>query len=103
VLQPSEVWRETGAPGDTGLRGTLAEPIRDVRDIEIHTYPKDRVEPGTARPASVGSIIRTRPSLDVVVSFPHAEPQHLKDTARDLHREMWDRLHAQDHTMGGVS
>lgn len=55
------------------LRGTLSEPIRDARDVVFSTYPKDKVEVRTARPAAVGSIIRLRPYVSVVVAYPPLE------------------------------
>jgi hypothetical protein len=54
------------------LRGTIAEPLRDTRDVEIHLYPREQLVVGTARPASVGSIIQIRPRLSVVATFTHA-------------------------------
>jgi hypothetical protein len=55
------------------LRGTATEPVKGVTDVKISLYPRGQVEVGTARPASVGAIIQTRPLLDVVISWPHAD------------------------------
>jgi len=55
------------------LHGTMHEPVRDVRDVVMSLYPKDKVEPGTARPASVGAIVQMRPHLSVVVTFPQTD------------------------------
>ncbi len=55
------------------LRGTLNEPIRDVRNVLFSVYPKDKVVVGTARPASVASIIQIRPEVSVVSALPHVD------------------------------
>ena len=55
------------------VHGTLSEPVRDVRDILISMYPEDKLVVGTARPAAVGSIIRMRPEMSVVLTWPQAD------------------------------
>ena len=55
------------------LRGVLTEPVKDVRDVLISLYPKDKMEVGTARPASCGAIIRSRPELQFVITWPEHE------------------------------
>jgi hypothetical protein len=55
------------------LRGVLTEPVKDVRDVVISLYPRDRMEVGTARPASCGAIIRARPELQCVITWPQHE------------------------------
>jgi hypothetical protein len=55
------------------LRGMMNEPIRDVRDVLFSIYPKDKVVVGTARPASVASIIQIRPEISVVSPIPHID------------------------------
>ena len=55
------------------LRGTLDEPVREVRDVLISLFPREKVEVGTARPASVASVIQIRPHLSVVAAFPISE------------------------------
>lgn len=59
------------------LRGTLSEAIRDVRDIRISMYPEDDLLVGTARPASVGSIIQVRPDVSAVLTWPQREYDRL--------------------------
>ena len=49
------------------------EAIRDVRDVVFSVYPKDKVVVGTARPASVASIIQIRPYVSVVSPLPHVD------------------------------
>jgi hypothetical protein len=49
------------------LRGTLTEPI------VFYAYSREKVEVGTARPASVAAIIQIRPHVDVVIAYPHLE------------------------------
>ena len=56
------------------LRGTMAEPIRDVRDVMISLFPReDATNVGTARPASVGALIQVRPELSFVITWPPAD------------------------------
>ena len=40
------------------LHGTPNEPVLDVRDVVMSMYPKDKLEVGTARPASVVPLYR---------------------------------------------
>ena len=55
------------------LRGTATEPVRDVRDMKISMFPRDTLQIGTARPASVGSLIQARPKLSFVLTWPHVD------------------------------
>ncbi len=55
------------------LRGTLEEPVKGVQDVAISAYPRDKLEIGTARPASVGAIIGMRPRMEVVLTWSHME------------------------------
>jgi hypothetical protein len=55
------------------LQGVLTEPVKGVRDVRISLYPRDKMEVGTARPASCGGIIRARPELQVVIAWPQHE------------------------------
>lgn len=55
------------------LKGVLTEPVKGVRDVVISLYPKDKLEVGTARPASCGAIIRARPELQFVITWPQHE------------------------------
>ena len=55
------------------LRGTLDEPVRGVQEIVISMYPRDKVEIGTARPASIGAVIGMRPQMSVVLTWPQNE------------------------------
>jgi hypothetical protein len=55
------------------LNGVLTEPLKEVRDVVISLYPRERMEVGTARPASCGAIIRARPALQCVITWPHHE------------------------------
>jgi hypothetical protein len=55
------------------LHGKAVEPIRDVTDVEISMFPREPLVVGTARPASVGSIIQARPKLGVVITWPHVD------------------------------
>ena len=55
------------------LKGELTEPVKGVRDVVISLYPRDKMEVGTARPASCGAIIRARPELQFVITRPQHE------------------------------
>ncbi len=67
------------------LQGVLDEPVRDVWDIVLSLYPDARTKIGTARPASVGAIIRARSAIEAVVSLPHAEFDRLCSFALSGH------------------
>ena len=49
------------------LRGTATEAVRDVRDVRISMYPRNTLQIGPARPASVGSLIQ---ELSCVLTWP---------------------------------
>ncbi len=49
------------------------EPVRDVSDVIVSMFPKDKVEVGTARPASVGAVIQAKPHLQFVLTWPQTE------------------------------
>jgi len=55
------------------LRGTLDEPVRGIHEVRISMYPRDKVEIGTARPASIGAVIGMRPEMSVVLTWPQSE------------------------------
>jgi hypothetical protein len=55
------------------LRGTATESIRDVKDVKISMFPRDKPEIGTARPASVGAVIGARPEVSVVLTWPQVD------------------------------
>jgi len=55
------------------LRGTLDEPVRGVHEARISMYPKDEVEIGPARPASIGAVIGMRQEMSVVLTWPQSE------------------------------
>src|SRR5688572_25043993 len=53
------------------LRGKALERVRGVEDVLVSMYPEDEVRIGTARPASIGAVLRARPELHFVLSWPH--------------------------------
>ena len=55
------------------LRGVLKEPVGDVEDLQGHLHPTGRLDVGTATPAAIGSIIKARPKLTVVVDWPQED------------------------------
>src|SRR5262245_12275230 len=54
------------------LRGTTTEPVKGVTYVRI-MWPRDTVEVGTARPASVGSVLGAKPELSFGLTWPQAE------------------------------
>lgn len=55
------------------LRGTLEEPVKGVQDVVISMYPRDKLEVGTAKPASVGATIGMKPRMEIVLTWSHVE------------------------------
>ena len=55
------------------LKGVLTGPAKSVRDVLISLYRKDKLVVGTARPASCGAVIRARPELQFVTTWPQHE------------------------------
>ena len=55
------------------LQGKATAPIRDVTDMKISMYPREPLQVGTARPASVGAITEARPELSVVLTWSHVD------------------------------
>ena len=57
-----------------GVRGTLDEPIRDVRDVAIAVYPADVPLTGPPEgPACIGYINHFRPQVDAAVFIAHRD------------------------------
>lgn len=52
------------------LRGKATEPVRDVVEVTLSMYPRDEVTISTARPASIGALVRARPRLEFVLTWP---------------------------------
>lgn len=55
------------------LQGKATETIRDVKDVKISMYPREPLQVGTARPATVGAIIGAKPELSVVLTWSHVD------------------------------
>jgi hypothetical protein len=53
------------------LRGLLEEPIRNTKEVRISMYSEEKIQVGTARPASVGAVTQMRPEISIVLSWPH--------------------------------
>jgi hypothetical protein len=67
------------------LRGTLIEPIRDVRDIVFKLWPDPETRVGPARPAAVGYINGIRPAVDVAARCPTADFNYIWSLALSGH------------------
>lgn len=55
------------------LTGTLDEPVRDTRDVEIVLYPKDDPKPGAGPPPWIGLIHGVRPVMRPALFIPHRD------------------------------
>ncbi len=55
------------------LRGTVDEQIAETSDVAIHISAADKADRGSGPPPCVGAIIQVRPTVSVVVAFPHLE------------------------------
>jgi hypothetical protein len=55
------------------LRGTADERIAETSDVAIHIRAADKADRGIGPPPCVGGIIHVRPTVCVVVAFPHLE------------------------------
>jgi hypothetical protein len=55
------------------LRGRLHEPVKGMTDLKVSLYTREPLTVGPARPASVGSIIGTKPELHVILPWSPAE------------------------------
>jgi len=55
------------------VRGTIDEPVGESSELNILFFPKDLVEVGTARPASVGSMDVARSGIRGGVFITHRE------------------------------
>jgi hypothetical protein len=67
------------------LRGTLVEPIRDVRDIVFKLWADPDKRVGPARPAAVGYIMGIRPAVDVAASCTTADFNYIWSLALSGH------------------
>jgi hypothetical protein len=55
------------------LQGNATEPIRDVTAVKISMCPREPLQVGTSRSASVGAIVHARPELSVVLTWSHMD------------------------------
>jgi hypothetical protein len=67
------------------LRGTLVEPIRDVKDVVFKLWPDPDKRLGPARPAAVGYINGIRPAVDVAASCTPADFDYIWSLALSGH------------------
>ena len=73
VRGPSDAEPEVEGRPWLELRGTLAEPIRDVRAVVFKLWADPDKRMGPARPAAVGYITGIRPEVDVIASCTPAD------------------------------
>jgi hypothetical protein len=55
------------------LRGKALEPLKDVTEVRISMWARDDIQCGTARPASVGSVLGAKPELSFGLTWPRRE------------------------------
>jgi hypothetical protein len=67
------------------LRGTLIEPIRDVKDVVFKLWPDPEKRIGPTRPAAVGDINGIRPAVDVAASCTPADFKYIWSLALSGH------------------
>jgi hypothetical protein len=51
------------------LRGMATEPLNGVTDVQISMSLSETLKVGTARPASIGALLHTKPELLFVLSW----------------------------------
>ena len=61
------------------LTGTMDEPVRNTRDVEIVLYPAEVPTPGTEPVPWIGLVHGVRPVLRPAVFLPHREFDHCVD------------------------
>jgi hypothetical protein len=63
------------------FRGTLDEPVKNVREVQFTLHGEEHPEPGPAKPASIGAVVQMRPHMTVLVRVPAVEFDRLWTTA----------------------
>lgn len=84
------------------VRGTATEPVKGMTDVKISMYPEDKPIVGTARPAAVGAIIRARPTLDVVLTWPHVDFDRVWALAVGGHLKFAHLIFTKPHYKGAL-
>ena len=64
---------EIHSTGSIELTGTMDEPMRDTRDVEISLYSADNPKPGAGPPPWLGYVHGIRPTLRPVIFVAHRE------------------------------
>jgi hypothetical protein len=90
----SEPWLE--------LQGNVTEPIRDVTAVKISMYPREPLQVGTARPASVGAIVQARPELSIVLTWSHMDFDRLWALALSGHLKYSHLYFTKPHYNSGL-
>ena len=73
------------------FRGTLDEPVKNVREVQFTIHGEEHPEPRPAKPASVGAVVHMRPHMTVAMTVPAAEFDRLW-TAAALIKHAYFRL-----------
>ena len=84
------------------LRGTATEPVKGVTDVKISMWPKETTEVGTARPASVGSVLGARPELSFGLTWPQAEFDRVWTLALSGHLKFAHLYFTKPHYNSGL-
>lgn len=67
------------------LRARALEPLNGVTEVKISMWARDDVKCGTARPASIGSVLSAKPTLDFGLTWPRPEFQRIWTLALSGH------------------
>ena len=84
------------------LRGTATEPVKGVTDVKISMWPRETVEIGTARPASVGAVLGARPELAFGLTWPQQEFDRVWNLALSGHLKFAHVYFTKPHYNSGL-
>jgi hypothetical protein len=84
------------------LRGTAKEPVKGVTDVKISMWPRENVQIGTARPASVGAVLDARPKLSFGLTWPQAEFDRIWNLAISGHLKFAHVYFTKPHYNSGL-
>lgn len=84
------------------LCGTAKEPVNGVADVKISMWPREKVELGTARPASVGVVLGARPQLAFGLTWSQAEFDRVWNLAISGHLKFAHLYFTKPHYNSGL-
>ncbi|MGB2714763.1 MAG: hypothetical protein WBC51_11320 [Vicinamibacterales bacterium] len=84
------------------LSGTATEPVKGVTDVKISMWPRETVEIGTARPASIGAVLGARPELAFGLTWPQQEFDRVWNLALSGHLKFARVYFTKPHYNSGL-